>query len=277
MRDIPLDALRDVVSGARSASVRARGRVRVVVALEQGLPRELAGALRDALMPAGAGGLVHVELMRASASVRVNPETDLAVIAAATSLGPAAATARAFASCSIPCAVVVESGVEAPDLEGTEGAALVAASAADVLLGKLAAWMADNCSSPLALAANFPFARHAVASRLVASAAAANAAVGAVALLPGADFPVMCATQLKLALDLSCAYGFDLGASRAGELAGVVGAGLAARSLARALVGAVPVLGWGLKAAVGYGGTVVMGRALMARFELAVRASETRS
>lgn len=266
-RGIPVGILRDVVAGARSAQARSAECVRIAVLVERGLPRGLVGSLREALMPVGLGGLVHVERMEPGRPVRVNPDTDLAVVAAATSDGPAAPVARAFASCGIPCAIVVESGVEAPELEGAGGLALIAATSTGVLLDKLAAWMADSCGKPLALAANFPFARHAVASGLVSSACVANAAVGALALVPGADFPIMCATQLRLALDLSCAYGRGLGGSRAAELAGIVAAGLASRSAARALVGMVPAIGWALKASVGYAGTAAMGHALMLRFE----------
>ena len=45
------------------------------------------------------------------------------------------------------------------------------------------------------------------------------------------------------------------------ELAALVGGAFACRTVARQLTAAVPVLGWAVKAAVGYSGTQAMGRA----------------
>ena len=78
----------------------------------------------------------------------------------------------------------------------------------------------------------------------------------------------MCASQAKLALDIAACYGNGVELSRALEVAGVFGAGLAYRGVARAAAGLVPCLGFLLKAAVGYAGTVVTAKAVQARFSL---------
>ncbi len=54
---------------------------------------------------------------------------------------------------------------------------------------------------------------------------------------------------------------------RARELLGVLAAGFGLRALARQAVKLVPVGGWAAAGAIGYAGTIAMGRATMLYFE----------
>src|SRR3712207_6166640 len=65
----------------------------------------------------------------------------------------------------------------------------------------------------------------------------------------------------------AAAHGEDLSLDRARELLGVLAAGFGLRALARQGVKLVPVGGWAVAAAIGYAGTVAMGRATMLYFE----------
>lgn len=265
--DIPFSRVRDVAEGARASEARRRSCVRVAIELEEGAPDDLAYALRDALMPETASGLVHVGRVRKGAVLRVSPDCDLAIVVAGTS-GAAAGVARAFSRVGVPCAVVVETSVEAPELAGTPGVALVSAASPEVLLPKLASWMADSCRADVALAANFPLCRRAVAERCIRERSAQGAAVGLLPISGGADMPVLAAGQTLMALDLAGAYGHGPSADRLADVAAVIFAGLSSRAVARRVSRVLPGLGWLVRGAVAYGGTAAIGWALVCRHEV---------
>jgi uncharacterized protein (DUF697 family) len=68
-------------------------------------------------------------------------------------------------------------------------------------------------------------------------------------------------------LNIAAAYGEELSMERARELLGVLAAGFGLRALSRQAVKLVPVGGWVAAAAIGYAGTVAMGRATILYFE----------
>ncbi len=265
IQDIPISAARQVVDGARAAEAARRSCVRISVVVEPGAPEELVLALKEALMPATATGLVHVEALREGVPVRVNPGGDLAIVVAGTQ-GRAASVSRAFTSAGVACAIVVESSVEAPVPAQAGPAALIAAASSDALLSKLADWMAQSCSADIALASNFEFTRPAVAKKCIGARSAANAAV---ALLPlgGADMPVMTANQALMALDVAGAYGRGATVERSVEMGLVLGCAFGSRALARAAFNLLPGLGLVVRPTVAFCATGALGHVLTMRFE----------
>ena len=257
----------EVLSSGRGSFAARDERVVVRVHVDPACPREVALFVKGALAAERPGGVVEVRDMRLPARGEEDPDLVLALVGEG-----GAELVGSYARSGVPVCVVVEGALDAPRLELPEQAAalvgVVAASSEEALSEKLAAWMAGIAEKRLALATNFPFCRRAVTDALVSRCAVENAAVGAVSLVPGSDLPIMCANQAMLALDIAAAYGCDVSLERAAELAGVLGAGLAWRALARTLVGLVPGIGGLLKAGVGYGGTVATGRALRLRLEL---------
>jgi len=126
------------------------------------------------------------------------------------------------------------------------------------------------------LAARLPVLREAVVTHLVERFSRTNGIVGAVVFIPGADFPVMTMNQIRMVLRIAHAHGVDVGQERVPELLATVGSGFALRTAARQLLGLVPVAGWAVKAAIGYGGTKAMGEAARRYFaELAGRREES--
>lgn len=133
---------------------------------------------------------------------------------------------------------------------------------------RMGQWVIDACHEKrLAMALAFPFVRKPMALDAVNATAAQNAGVGLVVFIPGADMPIMTLNQAKMLLQIAAAYGQPLGIERVKELAAVVGGAFACRSVARQLVAFVPALGWAIKAAIGYTGTLAMGRAAVEYFE----------
>lgn len=257
----------EVAGFARAASRGRDERLLLHVLVDSLCPRELALAVRDALVPERPGARVEVRRLAGARPGDELPDAAVALVAP----GSDVSAVRAYARAGVPVGVVVEGALEAPELDLEEGPAalvgVVAASSADALPDKLAAWLVSVCEKDLALAANFPFCRRAVVDSLVSRCALENAVVGVVRLVPGSDLPVMTANQLRLALDVAAAYGRPLEPARACELAAVVGAGLGWRALARALTRAVPGAGTLLRAGVACAGTLAAGAALRLRFE----------
>jgi uncharacterized protein (DUF697 family) len=118
-----------------------------------------------------------------------------------------------------------------------------------------------------ALAARLPALRDAVVDELIRSAARRNALIAAAIFIPGVDMPVLTLNQIRLVLRIAIAYGQTVDASRALELLGVIGAGFGFRAVARETLGVVPVLGWGVKAAIAYLGTKAIGETARRYFE----------
>jgi len=116
------------------------------------------------------------------------------------------------------------------------------------------------------LAKAYPALRRAACERIIKKNARENALIGLLPI-PGADMPVMTANQARMVLHLAAAYGEELSWQRARELMGVLAAGFGLRALTRQVVKVVPVGGWAASAAIGYAGTVAMGRSTMLYFE----------
>jgi uncharacterized protein (DUF697 family) len=132
-------------------------------------------------------------------------------------------------------------------------------------LGTLLAAKAGDAAAPLA--AKLPALRRGIVEGLVAKVAKQNGLIGAAVFIPGVDFPILTLNQLRLVMRLATAYGQQLDAQRVPEVLGVVGSGLAFRTIARGAVGVVPVGGWAVKGGVAYTGTRAIGEAAIRYFE----------
>jgi uncharacterized protein (DUF697 family) len=132
------------------------------------------------------------------------------------------------------------------------------------LMHRLVRALDEEYLVPLAKA--YPPFRRAVCEELIRKNARQNAVIGALPI-PGADMPVMTANQARMVLSIAAAHGEDLSLDRARELLGVLAAGFGLRALSRQVVKLIPVGGWAAAAAIGYAGTVAMGRATVLYFE----------
>ena len=254
--------LLDVLLAGKESSSRMDGAVRLRVHVGAGLERPMVEAVRDALVAERPGGIVEVLGIEAPSAASDAP--DAVLLCAGADEPGAAALSRWYVESGVPCAFLVESSVDSSPDDGPD---TVAASDPAAVPAKLGAWLAGVVRNPVALAANFPCCRPAVVSALIAPVALENALVGAIPLIPGSDFPIMCVSQAKLVLDIAAAYGEGAGVSRALEMAGVVGAGLVYRGIARGASGVLPGFGWVAKSGVGFLGTVATARLAQARFE----------
>lgn len=265
--DIPFGAARQVVDGVRSSSVARRTCVRIAVEVEEGSPSELVLALRRAFVPQTSTGLVHVAAFGPNGVVRVNPDCDAAVVVSGQS-GASRSAARAFASAGVPCALVVETSAGISEGDLASGIEVLSATSADVLLDKLSTWLATVTKADIALASNFEFTRRAVIDRCIRSRSAQNALVGLLPFGSGADLPILCANELLMGLDVAASNGHAASPSRLVEAGWVIGSSYVSREVARRVSRSLPGLGPLVRAAVAYGATLAIGKAIELRFEV---------
>jgi len=135
---------------------------------------------------------------------------DAKILIAGSGLAAARSEIKIARALFVPVVVVAfRPAVEGLDLAlGQPIDDLLVASDPDEILQEFASWLADKLASKrLSLATNFPFSRCAVAEEFVKAAAWQNALVGTVAIIPGADMPLMTANQAKMLLRIAAAYG----------------------------------------------------------------------
>lgn len=178
-----------------------------------------------------------------------------------------------------PVVVVLE---EAPGVEisfpgvGADrvvGMSMDGSAPADVLAEAVVDAAGD---AAVALAARLPSLRDEVCRQIVRKTSRQNAVIGCLFVLPGADMPVMTINEARMVLRLAAAHGEEVGAERALELLGVVGAGFGLRAIARQALDLLPGPGWVIKGAVAYTGTRALGRAARAYFDSPQRLTPSR-
>lgn len=136
-----------------------------------------------------------------------------------------------------------------------------------------------ECASgvEIAVGRNLPVLRDTVAAKLTRDAAnnalkvsLASAVVDHIPLAgvvlgifaSAGDMVAITGIQVMLMLHIDAAYGRDPDMQRAWQLLPVIGGGFGLRTLARELVGFVPVAGIAIKGAIAYAGTIVVGEAV---------------
>lgn len=264
-----LGKVKEVFDANKSAEEAVAETVRVAVEVCPGAPRALAEALKRAFFPVTATGLVHVAAAAPGAAVAVNPETDLCVVLCGTATDVADSVGRAWLATGVRTVLVAESAVEMPPypLDVTVPWGTVTAQDPDRMLGALADWCVGATDKAMALAASFPFCRAALAKSETLACALANAGVGAIDLVKGADFPVMFATEAGLVARIASVYGYGAGRPDVPALVGVAAMGIVTREAARRLCAWAPGVAWLVRGALGWAGTVAVGALATARFE----------
>lgn len=116
------------------------------------------------------------------------------------------------------------------------------------------------------LARALPHFREQSSRAIIRHYARLNGLVGAAAIVPGADLPVLTINQLRMVARLAGAQGIVLDARRLVELAAVVGASLGMRGVARAALSLLPGPGRAIKGGVALSGTTAIGEAALRRF-----------
>lgn len=265
---LPLD-IRDMMSSSAKYRAEREKPIRIAVLVDAEAPAVAVDALKAALLPQTGLAFLHVEALVPGDVVEIESSADVVIGLAGP--GPTLEhSLRLSRDRAIPTVLVgLEDDRDAlarrlshPLLD------TVVDGDADKMVEGLGAWLGEKVQGKrMALAANFAFVRRAVADESVKSTAFQNAVIGGVAIIPGADMPLMTANQAKMVMQIAAAYGEPLGAERIKELASVVGGAFVLRAAARQIMAFVPGFGWAVKAGIGYSGTLAMGYAAIEYFE----------
>lgn len=267
---LPFD-IRDITSASKDAREEREQPLNVAVFLDPDAPEALVEAVRTRLSPQTSAARLHIAMAEPGLKLTLAPEADAVVALIGSGTDSMRASVQEARDAYVPTAALalgsdrdlVSRRLEHPLLD-----TLVGEDAERLVDDDLGPWLADRLSAKrLALATNFAFMRKAVAEESVKATAFQNAVIGVVAILPGADMPLMTANQAKMLLQIAAAYGQPLGSERIKELTVVVGGGFALRTIARELLSFVPGVGWVLKGGIAYAGTLAMGAAAIAYFE----------
>ena len=263
------DQIFKAFSSRRQAAADETAQVRLAVAVDLGADRELARAVRAALLPRTATAKLYVAGYGPRGGMpAVNGLSDAAVVLAGPSAVSAAALWRAYGAAGVPCCVLAgPAAARAAAEAGVRGGDVLACDAAGVAEG-LGSWLVGALPERAsALGAGFACCRRARALLAAREAARGNALVGALPAFDGADLPVMLAAEVAMLWRIAGAYGLPLDVSRAAELAAVAASSFGLRGVSRAAVRALPLPAFAVRAGVAAAGTYAMGRALMALYE----------
>ncbi|MDQ2871575.1 MAG: hypothetical protein M3R35_00425 [Candidatus Eremiobacteraeota bacterium] len=167
------------------------------------------------------------------------------------------------------------SGPSAAPAPGAEAEYVVPAISREALRARAFPHMIDSCKRvEIAVARNLPALRETVAAKLTRDAAnnalkiaLASAVIDHIpiagfvlgAFASAGDMVAITGIQMMLLLHIEAAYGHDPDVQRMWQLLPVVGGGFGWRMLARELSGFIPVAGIGIKGAIAYAGTIVVG------------------
>jgi uncharacterized protein (DUF697 family) len=237
-----------------------------------------AGEYRDGLKQlllghGGKAGCVRV----VESSTEVPPEADVHLVMLDPAFGPTTTQANMLRKINPKALVLIMVGGDEAQFESRkrEVATAVGVRANNVIavktLSQLRGVLAKKLLSlfeewVVPLARQFPFLREDAASQEINSTSQQNAMVGAMPI-PGADMPIMTANQIKMILRLAAIHDQPMTLDRAKEVLAVVGGGLALRTAARQLAKVVPGPGWIVSGALGYGGTLAIGRGAVEYFK----------
>lgn len=261
----------ELLQASKSAEEYRTSPVGLFIAVDRSASRELICGVRDACLPTRAETTVTVQDITSS-QFDIPAHCDAALLIVGTDGGAATRMTRTLTQQGIPCALIAESILDIPDDDmggNAEGAAVTPVVASDgaTLQRRLAQWLLDAVDNPLAIAASFPFCRAQLASRLRMRCAAENAAIGAVDVIHGSDFPLMVANQLKLSFSLAAAYGESPSARYALDAALVCACGIGWRAFVRRVSDVIPFGSWMVRATFGFAGTMATGLLLEARHD----------
>jgi len=174
-------------------------------------------------------------------------------------------------------------GPAAPPARSTWAEYVVSSVSRDALRARVFPHLIDCCKGvEISVARRLPVLRETVAAKLtrdsanaalkVALASAVVDHIPVIGLVLGAfasagDMVAITGIQMMLLLHIEAAYGKDPDFQRMWELLPVVGGGFGWRMLARELSGFIPVAGIGIKGAIAYAGTIVVGESVTFYYE----------
>lgn len=236
----------------------------------------------DDSVPADAAACL--ETVRPNAPILTEPAEVRLVIFLGRPGDSAGANLESFQTLGVPIMAItidpeaLASGPSTVPAPGTRGEYFAPAITREALRGRVFPHMVEASKGvEIAVGRRLPPMRETVAAKLtrdaannalkVAIASAVVDHIPVVGIVLGAfasagDMVAITGIQMMLLLHIEAAYGRDPDVQRMWQLLPVIGGGFGWRTLARELVGFVPVAGIAIKGAIGYAGTIVVGESV---------------
>lgn len=269
-----------ILNAARDAHTSSREGFLLHILVAEDAPREAVCTVRDVLIPDNV--LADIEIQRLDAFLNLRPQyADAALIFSGSNQDLVAQASRYYASAGTPCALLADSSLEVPDAEKcsvADGApvSLIAAAEPETLVKALARWLVDATPKGIAVAAAFPFTRHAEARALVNNCASSNAGVVFLGVTPGAEMSVLTAKQVMLSLDLAAAFGCTSLPIRSAVSVFVIAAGFVWRGVARFISrDQMQMFARFVRAGIATGGTMISGWGVVVILESALNEADS--
>jgi len=275
---------------ARAVHVHVRKPFRFLLCGDPALIAEFRALLlsgHDETVPAQAAACL--ETIRPDDSLVTNPKEVRAVIFLGRPGDVAGAQFEPLSILRVPIlAITVDplaqpSGPNAPPAAGAWSEYVVPAIARESLRGRVFPHLVECAAGvEIAVGRHLPVLRETVAAKLtrdaannalkVALASAVVDHIPLVGIVLGAfasagDMVAITGIQVMLMLHIEAAYGRDPDVQHTWKLLPVIGGGFGWRTLARELVGFVPVAGIAIKGAIAYAGTIVVGEGVTFYYE----------
>jgi uncharacterized protein (DUF697 family) len=267
---------------ARTVHVHVRKPFRFLLCGDPALVAELRSLLlagHDLSIPPEAAACL--ETIRPDAKTVTNRNEVRAIVFLGRRGDAAAADFRALSVFGVPIfALTVDgeaspSAPSAPPVKGMWSEYVVPAIAREALRGRFFPHLVESAQGvEIAVGRHLPALRETVAAKLtrdaannalkVALASAVVDHIPLVGIVLGAfasagDMVAITGIQVMLMLHIDATYGRDPDVQRTWQLLPIIGGGFGWRTLARELVGFVPLAGIAIKGAIAYAGTIVVG------------------
>ena len=267
---LPID-VRDIMKSSSQMQEMRDKEIRIAVLVKMDAPDELVELVEEKFHPYASNARLHVDVVEPDVEILVDSSVDVVIGLVGSGRAGIAGQLKAVNERAIPTVAVAmaDGAAEMADSLGHPYRDTLAnADVMELIEEELGEWLVERLPDKrLAMAHNFEFMRRAVAVEAVKGTAWQNGAIGVVAIIPGADMPLMTANQIKMLMQIAAAYGEALGLERLKELAAIVGGGFLLRLVARQALAFAPGFGWAIKGSIGVSGTLAMGYAAISYFE----------
>lgn len=263
-----LSSMLELISESKSSDEQRCAPTHTLVIIDMSAARELVLELKRLLCAEQPSAELSIKELEYGVGTTLVP--DLAIFVVGSQFALVAKEAMRLAESGVPCALIAESSLDLPSFDNLDErfkdllTPIAVSNTAD-LAKPLAQWMVEASDKAVAFAASYSFCRQTLIDSLVLLCAAQNAAVGAVDIIHGSDFPIMTVNQLKLALSIAAASGRSLSPAFLIDTALVLACGLSWRQLARVLSNILPIGNWLGRGAMGFAGTLLTAQLLEAQ------------
>lgn len=261
--------LKDYVSVSHRMQRAKEEVVRLVLLISPTAPLFVIDALKAAFVPETASVKLHIEALSAASGEKIASQADACIVASGQDVALDLAVAKRWQEAGVSCCMLSATEEDSelarallPELDVSRPT-----SQREVRL-LVAAFLARTLSQDKAFSSAFcfSFVRPAIVQVLAQKVALANAAIGAIDFLGGADFPAMFVSEATLLAQVGALYGDEIMAHKLLDFGAVFAWALFSRTVARRLEAVLPVPKPVVRAGSAFVATYALGNLIAFRY-----------